>query len=193
MNLKNNKGYTAVDASVAIIICMLFIPTIFGMTYNIKKTEAGSTKKSYATELATEVLSAVKLVKYEDIDKGFTVAEEQTLDEQEENLDEESKKNTFLKQIKSKFDGAAEANTTIFGEENNNSKYRYFSKNGDNGEIYQVQVVVMNYYPENDNSNQDIIKKVKVVVAYSVGSKIEKVELFFATENEEYSRKELLS
>lgn len=193
MNLRNNKGYTGVDASVAIIICMLFIPTIFGMTYNIKKTEAGSTRKGYATELATEVLSAVKLVKYEDIDKGFTMAEEQTLDEQEENLDEESKTNTFLKQIKPKFDGAGETNTTIFGEENNNYKYRYFSKNGTNGEIYLIQVVAMNFYPENDNANQDIIKKVKVVVAYSVGSKKEKVELSFVTENEEYSRKELLS
>lgn len=195
MNLKDNKGYTGVDISVAMIIIMLFIPIIFGMTYNIKKAEAYSTRKSYATKIATEIIGMAKSIEYQNLDKGFTIQEEAQLDRDELNLEENKKTNTFLKTIKPIFDGEESANNIVFGTEDANCKYRYFSKQGNNGELYQIQVAVMNYYPADIDyyhANQDVIKKIKVTVAYVVGSKMEKIELSLAVENDEYYRKETL-
>ena len=37
MKIKNNKGFVGVDTSIAIIILLIFIPTITAMIYNINK------------------------------------------------------------------------------------------------------------------------------------------------------------
>ena len=33
MNLRNNKGYTGIDIAIAMIIILIFVPTIFGIVY----------------------------------------------------------------------------------------------------------------------------------------------------------------
>lgn len=191
MNLKNNKGYSGVDVSVAIIIIMLFIPTIFGMIYNINKSKSSVTREGYATNIATQILSMAKSVEYENIDKGFTLEDEHQLNLLEQGLEESEKAKTFLKKIKTAY-STADYNEATFGGEDENFKYRYFTTKGNNNEIYLIQVVVANYYPQNEENIIDLIKKVKVVVAYPVGSKIEKIDLYVPIENEKFTRKEIL-
>ena len=46
MNLKNNKGYVGIDASIAVLILLIIIPTIAGMIYNVNKTNNLIDRKS---------------------------------------------------------------------------------------------------------------------------------------------------
>ena len=183
MNLKNNKGYTGVDVSVAIIIIMLFIPTIFGMTYNINKTKANITKKSYASQIATKILNIAKTTEYEKLSEGF-------------NEDPTDDTSNFLNKLISIYGELDSSNTYNDISQDNSYQYCYFHTTGENGEMYEIQVGVKDFYPANNNANEvekDILKKVKVRVAYSSGAKLEKFEISIPIENKYFTRKELLN
>ena len=68
MNLKNNKGYTGVDISIAIIIIMIFIPTLMAISYSIQKTSNDVKRKADAITIATEILETSKTIAYENLD-----------------------------------------------------------------------------------------------------------------------------
>ena len=65
--LKKNNGFTGVDISISIIVILIFVPTIFGVVYNIQKTNAGIERKTNAVNIATDVLEIVKSEQYSDI------------------------------------------------------------------------------------------------------------------------------
>ena len=60
MNLKNNKGYVAVDASIAILILLIMVPTIVGMIYNVNKTNNYIDRKTEAISIAVNTIEAAK-------------------------------------------------------------------------------------------------------------------------------------
>lgn len=68
MNLKNNKGYTGVDISIAMIIIMIFIPTLMAISYSIQKTSNDVKRKADAISIATEILEIAKTTAYENLD-----------------------------------------------------------------------------------------------------------------------------
>lgn len=68
MNLKNNKGYVVEDIFISIIIIMVFIPTVFGVIYNIKKSNAEIERKVYAINIAKNYLDKKELLNDENID-----------------------------------------------------------------------------------------------------------------------------
>ena len=74
MNLKQNKGYVGIDMSVAVIIMLLLIPTIFGIVYNINSSRISSGVKSEAISIAVNAIEAAKGIEIEDLneDKVFT-------------------------------------------------------------------------------------------------------------------------
>ena len=68
MDLKNNKGYTGVDISIAMIILMIFIPTVFAISYSIQKTSNEVKRKSEAISIATEILESAKGMSFENLE-----------------------------------------------------------------------------------------------------------------------------
>ena len=64
MNLKNNKGYVGVDATIAVIILMLLIPTIMGMVYRVNTT-------NHETKIKAEIINI--LVNTIEIAKGINL------------------------------------------------------------------------------------------------------------------------
>ena len=183
MNLKNNKGYSGVDVSVAVIIIMLFIPTIFGMIYNINKSKANVTREGYATQIATEIIGMAKSTEFENIDSGFG-----------QNILNSGDTKYFFNKMKNKYGQPINMDASFFNQDTGFA-FNYFNAQGKNGEKYTIQVGVQNYYPEEFEQSEtkpDLIKKIKVAVAYTVGSKIEQTELIAIVENEKYSRKEIL-
>ena len=68
MNLRNNKGYTSVDISIAIIIIMIFIPTLFGIFYSIQKTSNEVKRKAEAISIATDIIELAKKASYDNLD-----------------------------------------------------------------------------------------------------------------------------
>ena len=68
INLKENKGFAGIDISISMIIILIFIPTIFGIVYNIGKANAEVKRKSTATSIASDVLEIIKSENYVDVD-----------------------------------------------------------------------------------------------------------------------------
>ena len=64
---KKNSGFAGIDISISMIIILIFIPTIFGIVYNIQKINADVKRKSTAVNIATNVLEIVKSEAYSDI------------------------------------------------------------------------------------------------------------------------------
>lgn len=54
MNLRKNNGFAGVDISISMIIILIFIPTIFGIVYNIQKTNSSVNRKSEAVGIRSE-------------------------------------------------------------------------------------------------------------------------------------------
>ena len=90
MNLRNNKGYVMTDASIAVIILLILVPTIMGIVYSINATRRETEAKSEAISIATNAVEAAK---------GITLA----------NLNEEAVLNSLV----AWFEQDAERNMTI--------------------------------------------------------------------------------
>lgn len=85
MNLKDNKGITGVDVAVATVILIVFVSLVAGLFYNLSSTSKSIERKSTATNLAIEVIEALKitdftvLYEYEAVQKEMTSEELETL------------------------------------------------------------------------------------------------------------------
>ena len=75
MNLKNNKGYVGTDASLAILVLMIIIPTITGMIYNVNKTNNLIDKKTEALSIAINTIETAKGIEIEELDKDKVIQE----------------------------------------------------------------------------------------------------------------------
>lgn len=60
MKLRNNKGYVMTDASIAIIILLILVPTIMAMVYNVNATRRATEAKSEAINIVTNAIEAAK-------------------------------------------------------------------------------------------------------------------------------------
>ena len=67
MKIKNNKGFVGVDTSIAIIILLIFIPTITAMIYNINKENKNVERKSQALNFAVNVMETAKVIGTKDL------------------------------------------------------------------------------------------------------------------------------
>lgn len=77
MKIKKNKGFVGVDTSIAIIILLIFIPTITAMIYNINKENKNVERKSQALNFAVNAMETAKGIAMQDLtlenmEKGIT-------------------------------------------------------------------------------------------------------------------------
>ena len=70
MKIKDNKGFTGVDISIAIVILMLFIPLITVLYYNFTITSKSNQREAEATSIAVNKLEEYKAMEYGDITTG---------------------------------------------------------------------------------------------------------------------------
>lgn len=90
MNIKNNRGYFAIDASVAMIILLIAVPFIAGMIYNVTKANSSMTRKTEAVNIAVNGIEAIKGIGIADLNDSTTMDDniKQALKNVYENLDE---------------------------------------------------------------------------------------------------------
>lgn len=157
-NLKKNGGFTGIDVSISMIIILIFIPTVFGVVYNIQKTNANIKRQSNAVSIASRILETVKTERYSDI----SVSE------------------SLLASDISRIYKSSEYKNTE--KEENGYSYMYYSTTGDENEHYQIQVGIKNYYPT-ETENEDLVKLVKVRVFYPVGDKIKDIDISTVVQN----------
>lgn len=72
MNIKNNKGITGVDITIAIIILALFVSLITSMFYNVTIIGRTVNRKAEAVYIAIQVIEAAKQIGYDELPKGET-------------------------------------------------------------------------------------------------------------------------
>ena len=90
MNIKNNKGYFAIDASVAMIILLMVIPLIAGMIYNITKANSSMARKTEAVNIAVNSIETIKGIGVTGLNDNTTMDAniKQVLKQVYDNLDE---------------------------------------------------------------------------------------------------------
>ena len=149
---KKNNGFTGVDISISILVILIFVPTIFGVVYNIQKTNAGIERKTNAVNIATDVLEIVKSEQYSDI----TVSNSKLVTDLNNKYTKSSYKNTE--------------------KEEDGYNYIYYSTKGSNNESYQIQLGIKNYYPSLSKT-EDYVKEIKVRVFYFFGNSVKDIDI----------------
>lgn len=149
---KKNNGFTGVDISISIIVILIFVPTIFGVVYNIQKTNAGIERKTNAVNIATDVLEIVKSEQYSDI----TVSNSKLVTD----LNNKYTKSSYTNKEK----------------EEDGYNYIYYSTKGSNSESYQIQLGIKNYYPSSSKT-EDYVKEIKVRVFYFFGNSVKDIDI----------------
>lgn len=154
MNLRNNKGYTGIDISIAMIIILIFVPTIFGIVYNLQKSRIKTEREATAVGIAVDILEIAKALNYNDL-------------------------NLLDGELKTVLDNKYEVSTQNSNTEND--AYYTFIKDNDNR--YKIQVSVLKYTPENISNTDDFVKKVKVIVTYPIENTTNSIDISTVVQN----------
>ena len=70
--LKENKGITGVDATIAVVILIIFVPLIAGSFSNLINMKLKNERKSTALNIAIQLIEGVKLMDYDSLVSGIT-------------------------------------------------------------------------------------------------------------------------
>lgn len=71
--LKSNRGVTGVDATIAVVLLIIFVPLITSLFYNIASVKKSSQRKFTAVNIAIQVIEGIKLKNYDSIQPGITI------------------------------------------------------------------------------------------------------------------------
>lgn len=90
MKIKNQKGFTGIDVSISILIIIVFIGLITGLFYNLATTSARVERKTRATNLAIEIIEALKVTNFNNListeENQMTIEELNNLTSKEINI-----------------------------------------------------------------------------------------------------------
>ena len=73
MNLKNNKGYVGIDASIAVLVLLIIVPTLVGMIYNVNKTNNFIDRKTEAISIAVNTIEVAKGIEVSVLDTDTVI------------------------------------------------------------------------------------------------------------------------
>ena len=157
MNLRNNKGYTGIDISVAMIIILIFIPTTFGIVYNMQKTRVRSERVANCINVATDVLELAKNMDYSEV----------IISENSE----------FIRNLNNNY-----LDLQILENTDNIVNCSYI----DNSNVhYKIEVSITNQYPSEiqESEKRDYVKKITVTVTYPVGNTTKSINISTVLKN----------
>lgn len=157
-NFAKNNGFAGIDISISMIIILIFIPTIFGIVYNIGKINAEVKRKTAAINIATNVLEIIKMEDYSNLN---------------------IQNSTLNEDLSTKYEKSTYTNTE---KEETGYSYVYYKTEGSKNEHYQIQIGIKNYYPS-DIDKLDYVKQVKVRVFYPYGNSVKDIDISLAKQN----------
>ena len=150
MNLRKNNGFTGIDISIAMLIILVFIPTVFGIVYNIQKTNNSIKRESNAINITTSILETAKFFGYNDL-----------------SLDSSS---AFMVDMNKKYETSNYVNTSKYKD---NYEYVAFSTTDNDDTHYQIQIGMEKTTME----NQSLIKVIHVIVYYPIGKNVKSIDI----------------
>ena len=146
--LKNNNGFAASDALIAVLIIALFTGIIASLLYNIYLSNASLKRMSKANGYIVDVFEYIDKIYYDDV----------TIEKLKEQY-------TYLKD----FTGD---DNSIQQDENTN---RLGILEGIDEDKYTVMIVLDQYKP--DENSLDLVKQITMSVTYKLGGKDQTVEM----------------
>lgn len=152
--LRSNKGYTGIDISIAMIIILIFVPTIFGIVYNLQKSRIKTEREATAVSIAVDILEIAKTLNYNDL-------------------------NLIEGEFKSILDNKYE----VSGQNSNTENDAYYTFISDKDNRYKIQVSVLKYTPENISNTDDFVKQVKVIVTYPIENTTNSIDISTVIQN----------
>lgn len=163
MNFRGNKGYTGIDISISIIILTIVIPIVSGMAYNLGKSRSNMEQKSYAINIASNILEQAKSIN--NLENIYSKEEDQV----EENPD-----NIFITNLENNLEPTEQINQP--------GSIIEFSLQDQKQRRYKVTIDIVDF-ADADNSDSEVVfeknyvKTVNVKVMYSLGKIIETIEM----------------
>lgn len=71
--IRENKGITGVDATIGVVILIIFIPLIASLFSNVVNINLRTKRKATALDIAIQVVEGIKMMDYDSIISGITV------------------------------------------------------------------------------------------------------------------------
>lgn len=163
MNLRNNKGYAGIDIGVATIILVILIPFIGGMIYNISKNNKQMDMKTYAINLASNVLEVTKSTNIEYLYSN--------LEDKPETSDTGE---TYLTNLNNKIENRiTDANVQSEG----GKEYIIFSVQDSKKNHYKIVIDILDLAKEDTTKQENVVKTAKVTITYSLANNLETIEM----------------
>ena len=79
MKIKDEKGFTGVDIAISTVVIIVFLGLITGLFYNLASSSAKVERKTRATNLAIEIIEALKVINFDAL--VSTETDQMTIDE----------------------------------------------------------------------------------------------------------------
>lgn len=79
MRLRNNKGITGIDISIALGILIIFVSAIATLSYNFVTSSRNIERKSKATYMAIEAIEDIKSIDYNSIIDQMSISDVEQL------------------------------------------------------------------------------------------------------------------
>lgn len=147
MNFKNNKGYVAVDASIAILVLLIIVPTIAGMIYNVNKSNSLIDRKTEAISIAVNTIETAKGI----------AADELTSEE-----------------VMKELEGVYAFSDITESDADSNKKVLTIEKENN---TYKITIIVQDYNEINTSAVSGKVKIVDVTVEYRSGNETNNINL----------------
>ena len=88
MKLKNNKGFTGVDVAISTVILIVFVSFMAMLFYNISMSTKQIERKSKASQLAIQVIEAMKMTPFDNLNDYGTKTGAEEIEYQDVTQDE---------------------------------------------------------------------------------------------------------
>lgn len=73
MKFNENKGFTGIDISIALVVMLALVSLIASLIYSFNQASQGVDRKGEATYLSIQVIEAIKQMEYDDISEDLTI------------------------------------------------------------------------------------------------------------------------
>lgn len=74
MNIRNSKGFTGIDISIALIVIVIFVSIIANILYNFEVQSKAVERKSQATSIMIDILEYAKNTNFDDVNTENLIA-----------------------------------------------------------------------------------------------------------------------
>ena len=152
--LKQEKGFTGVDLTIAVIILMLFVALITTLFYNVYLSSSSTKRSATANSYIIDVFEQIDRMTYEEVLQDNIV---------------NASTDTFIQTLQAKLIENSKIDNVLVK--------RGMTQDGNLSKPFQLEVSVTNYnQTEGNTDKKDLVKMISVRMKYKVGKKIETIE-----------------